>query len=311
MIDDIVFSKLSGSGNDHICIDNRDRRYDPIVQDPVRVGRLVRALCRRRLSIGADGVIFACPMDPDVEEFADVAARFFDADGTEAELCGNGTACFTHWVVANGWLASKEIQILTSAGVVRGQNGQDNGGYVRVCIPLPEDIRHDLHVTTSRATFSCDYVVTGVPHLVTYVDDVEQVDVARVGADLRHHEMFQPRGVNVNFVEVIEEGHIANRTFEFGVEDETLACGTGSASAAILTALRYNWDRRFLSGDEPVLVSPRSGQTLRVWFEIGPAGKVVDLCLDSTVRYLYSGSVHPELLIEAVGDEPSCCRVAQ
>ena len=299
MPDVIEFAKLSGSGNDFVCIDGRDGRFDELIDSPERIGHFARTLCRRGLGVGADGVIFAC--DHDIGELADVSARFFEADGSEVELCGNGVGCFMHWVFANGWSPEAEVRVLTPAGVVRGQDS--DGRYVRACIPQPEQRQEGLMIDVCGRTFECDTVVVGVPHLVTCVDDLADLDVEHWGGALRRHARFAPRGVNANFVQVIGEGEIAVRTFEFGVEGETLACGTGSAAAAILTARRLGWARPFTSGDQPVLVHARSGDVLRVYFELGPDGEAVDPCLETIVRFGYRGVLHPDLAERALTPE--------
>lgn len=296
MRDPVEFAKLSGSGNDFVCIDNRAGTFDEIAGSPERVGQFARVLCNRGAGVGADGVIFAA--EPEVEGVSDIAANFFEADGSEAELCGNGTACFIHWVSAAGWLAPREIKILTPAGVVRGQNSRN--GYVRVCIPDPADIRMDLEVEADDRIWRCDYAMVGVPHLVVQVDDVEQVDVGRLGRALRHHEAFQPRGVNVNFVQVIAPGEIAIRTFEYGVEGETLACGTGSAAAAILTAMRLDWPCEYDCEDNPVRVRARGGDVLQICFGHRDDGTINDVCLETVVRFMYRGTLHPDLLARAL-----------
>ena len=294
---EIAFEKVSGGGNDFVCIDNRDGRFDDLLADTERVGHFARTLCRRGMGVGADGVIFACRND--IVEFADIAARHYEADGSEVELCGNGVGCFAAWVHENRWLPPGELRILTPAGVVRGRNSE--GDYFRVCIPLPEDLRHDLAVPTDGKTWNCDFVVVGIPHVVTWVNDLPKVDVARWGSQLRHHAMFQPRGVNANFVEVLGPGQLAMRTFEFGVEGETLACGTGSAACAILTALRENWSDGLTSGEEPILIHCRGGDRLRVFVEIDDSGAIVDLCLETLIRRPYGGTVREELAAEALG----------
>ena len=296
MTDSIEFVKLSGSGNDFICIDSRDGRYDEILAAPGRVGHFARSLCSRGMGVGADGVVFAC--QPDIEGVADVAARFFEADGSEAELCGNGTACFIHWVIRAGWVDGPEAKILTSAGVVRGANS--DGPYVRVCIPDPEDLQFDLELEVLDAPWECDFAVVGVPHLVTYVDDVSELEVAHWGPALRHHERFQPRGVNVNFVHVIGEGELALRTWEFGVEGETLACGTGSAAAAILAARRFGWPAPELAGGHPILIQAHSRDVLRIYFNLHDDGTAGDVCLETVVRFLCRGKVHPDLTAAAL-----------
>ncbi len=296
MTEPIEFAKLCGSGNDFVCIDNRDGRFDKIVSHPDRVGRLVRSLCHRRLAIGADGVMFACR--PELDGVSDIGARFFEPDGSEAELCGNGAACFLRWVVANGWIADREVKVLTPAGVIRGRHA--DGSYVRVCIPLPEDLQSDLVLAAEDASLTCDFAVTGVPHVITYVEDLDKTDVLRYGPALRNHEQFQPRGANANFVQVLSEGEIAIRTFEFGVERETLSCGTGSAAAVVLCLRRFGWSERFRSGEHPVLVRARSGDVLKVYVMQRDDGTYDDLCLETIVRFSYYGRIHPDLAERAL-----------
>ncbi len=295
----IEFAKLSGSGNDFICIDNCDGRYDALIAAPKDVERFAQTLCRRGLGVGADGVIFACTVDPGLREHADIAARLFEADGTEAELCGNGTACFVHWVLANRMVQKDQVDILTPAGVVIGRDA--DAVYTRVCIPIPRDLQRDVHLRLAGTPWTCDYVVVGVPHVTTFVEDIDTVDVARWGPLLRHHERFAPRGVNANFAQVLGEGELAIRTWEFGVEGETLACGTGSTACAILAALRNGWGREFATGERPIRVRARSGDVLRVYFARTDDGTFTDLCLETVTRCMYVGTVCEELACNAMG----------
>jgi diaminopimelate epimerase len=290
MLQSIEFAKLSGSGNDFLCLDSREGQFDELLAKPAAAGQFARVLCRHGMGVGADGLIFA--VRPEIDGVAHIGARFFEPDGSEAELCGNGTACFTRWVLDNGWVADEEVKILTTAGVVRGRRSDDH--YIRVCITLPENMLRGLTVSAGRRQWDCDFAVTGVPHLIAYVDDVAEVDVLRYGPMLRHHEQFAPKGVNANFVQVIKPGEIAIRTFEYGVEGETLACGTGSAAAAIMAAQRFNWPNEILRGERPVLVHARSGDILRVYFVL-TGGAVSDLCLETVVRFLFNGVLHADL----------------
>ncbi len=292
MLSSTEFFKLSASGNDFICIDNLDGRFDGLINDPDRIAHVVCVLCERGPGIGADGVLFAC--QPEIDDVADIAARIFEADGSEVELCGNGTACFLHWIISHGLIEPGEVRILTQAGVVRGRNGE--GKYIRVCIPLPEDITTDFDIVAAGETFRCDFAVTGVPHVITYVDDVWAVDVDRLGRAMRHHERFAPRGVNANFVQIIDDGEIAVRTFEFGVEAETLACGTGSAAAAVLAAKRFGWGTAFTTGDQPVRIHTRGGKDLQVYFSLDENGQVDDLCLETIVELIYRATMGPDLV---------------
>ena len=295
MLEALEFVKLSGSGNDFICLDNRRGDLDEITSQPGRLALLAKVLCRRGLGVGADGLIIACP--PQIEGVSDIGATFMEPDGSQAELCGNGVACFTRWVLDEGLSPGPDVRILTSAGVVRGKNG-DGEGYVRACIPTPEDIRTSQSLQVNARRWEYDFAVTGVPHLVTFVDDLDQLEVSHWGPLLRHHPSFAPRGVNANFAQVLGEGRLAVRTYEFGVEDETLACGTGSATAAIFAAQRFAWPQPYLRGDQPVLVRARSGDILRIYFTLS-AGRIEDVCLETLVRYLYHGRLHPDLQARA------------
>ncbi len=296
MIDHLEFAKLSGSGNDFICIDNRDGRFDALLDDEKALGQFARTLCRRGLAIGADGLIFAAR--PAVPEAADIAARFIEADGSEAELCGNGTGCFIRWVhVEESFDLPHCIRILTPAGVVTGCNGS---AYVRVCIPLPEGVECDFDLEVKGRRWRCDFTVSGVPHAVTYVEDLDDLDLARWGPGFRYHSRFAPRGANANFVRVLGEGELGIRTWEFGVEGETLACGTGSAAAAVLAARRFDWPGEYLTGDRPILVHARGGDTLRIFLTADDDGEITDVCLETHVRYLYRGRATDELLGRAL-----------
>lgn len=294
--DAISFWKLSGSGNDFVCLDNCAGRFDALLDDPPRLGRFVRALCRRHFGVGADGVIFADR--PEIGELADLNARFLEADGSECELCGNGTACFARFAVLAGLAPEGELRILTPAGIVRARRTE--GPCVRICLPAPESIQRNLHVQAEGRTFRCDYAVVGVPHLITYVEDLEAFDVDRWGRALRRHHDFHPRGVNVNFVQVLEPGRLAVRTYEFGVEGETLACGTGSGASAILTALRLGWDGPLCRGETPVRVRVRGGEELRVWFTLLDE-RAEDVCLETVVRPVFRGRLAREFL-ESLGE---------
>lgn len=294
----IHFAKLSGAGNDHVCIDNRDGRFDDLLASPQRAGHFARVLCHRGLGVGADGVIFALRCED--REQGDLCVRFFEPDGAAAELCGNGTACLARWALDAGWVDSEAVRIVTPVGVVRGRRA--DGDYIRVCIPEPREIQTDVEFTAAGTPCRCDLAITGVPHAALYVDDIEQVDMARLAPAIRHHERFQPRGMNVNFVQVLGEGHIAVRTFEFGVEAETLACGTGSVTAALLTGLRQGWPGRYFDLTEPVLVEVRSGDTLRVYIRLDEQRRPDYLCLETVVRFIYTGTLHPQLAARATAE---------
>jgi len=287
----IDFCKLHSAGNDFVCIDNLDGRFNAILQNG-KMDDLVRRVCQRGLGVGADGLILAC--ERGTGSGVDIIARFLEPDGSEAKLCGNGTACFTYWAIATGLIQGPEVSILTGAGTATGRLLTENGhGRTRVCVPNPRHLQWGINLRANGRSWTMDYADTGVPHAVVYAQEsLDDVDVQHHGAAIRAHDTFAPDGVNVNFVEILAEGQIAIRTFEFGVEAETLACGTGSAAAAIITALKEGWPTAYLTGATPVTVQVRSGATLRIWFEMNTSGQVTDVCLETLVTPVFCGSLN-------------------
>ncbi|MBT7171379.1 MAG: hypothetical protein HN909_06380, partial [Phycisphaerales bacterium] len=190
MTDTIPFWKYTAAGNDFICIENLDGRFDALLDSP-QVADVARRLCDRHKGIGGDGVLFSNHPPQGMAEHADLYARLFEADGSECELCGNGTACFTHWCIETERLVAGPARILTPAGVVIGEIKSD--GYTRVCVPAVREIAHDITVDVADRSFTGDFCITGIPHFVVPVDDVMAVDVRRDGRALRHHDHFAPR----------------------------------------------------------------------------------------------------------------------
>jgi diaminopimelate epimerase len=298
---------MQAGGNDFICIDNRAGVYDRLLAAPRLRTRLLVALCAQRFGIGADGVIFAEPAQPlaaprklacgeeELPQTADcLAARFFDADGTEELLCGNGVTCFTKWALETGLVATAEIDIQTGAGLVHGKAIGESR--YRVCVPAPQDLNLDFTVVAGESLYRSPlyraaFLRVGVPHLVVEVDDLETVAVPTVGKVLRDHPRFAADGgVNVNFVQVMAEGLIKLRTYEVGVEDETLSCGTGSAAAAIVVCLRHaDWALGYRQNELPVEVITRGGETLRIWFTLDAANAISATCLETAAHCVCTG----------------------
>lgn len=209
----LSFVKYHGAGNDFILIDNRALFFDP---------SHVFALCHRKTGIGADGVILLEPA-----EGADYRMRIFNCDGSEAGSCGNGLRCLMQFIAHLG-LPRQTYRIATGQRIVEV-------GFVGEKISVFSKIKCDVKrlYIAEREVYFTD---TGVPHAVVFVPDVQKIDVAREGAALRHHSYFQPEGTNVNFATVLADGSVAVRTFERGVEGETLACGTGGAAVGVVAA---------------------------------------------------------------------------
>lgn len=288
----VTFHKYSGSGNDFVCIDNRQGEFDRLFESLPQMEKAIRLMCHRGHGIGADGIISVDNPDGNTRPLARI--RFFESNGKEVAFCGNGAACVTKYVLDRGIADGNELDILTSAGAIKGI--PIDGDYVRISAPAPSGQRFDLSLATDARTFLCDFIIVGVPHVVTYVPDVDSVDVAYWGPRLRNHPALPSGGACVNFVQVVDTGRLAIRTFETGVESETLACGTGASASAILSSAREGWEAPAATATDPVLVRSRGGDILRVSFKPGGASFVEDLYLDTAVRLVYRGEVEDRFI---------------
>lgn len=246
----ITFTKMHGCGNDFILVDNRNMEI-PHSQQP----KLAKKLCRRKFDIGGDGLIFI--ENPDLEQ-ADFKWRFYNADGSEAEMCGNGGRCAALFAFVNN-IAPKDLAFETIAGVIQASIIEDDR--VKLQLTPPEDLAQGLKLDLQNNEAALDCLNTGVPHACCFVDDIELADVVGNGNEIRFHEKFSPNGTNVNFIQVTGQNSISIRTYERGVEDETLACGTGAVAAAIISALNG-------FANSPVDVLTRGGDVLKIYFNI-------------------------------------------
>ncbi|WP_457677685.1 diaminopimelate epimerase [Thermovibrio sp.] len=271
----LKFAKIQGTGNDFIIINNLAGEFDNFCHDLDR-SAIVRALCSRRTGIGADGLILI-----EDSEVANFKWRFFNADGSYAGMCGNGMRCVARFAYEEG-LAPSRMEVETGAGVIEAEvKGRD----VKVKLTPPSDFQLNL----KAEGLTVHYVNTGVPHAVVLVDRVNLVNVPEIGRKLRFSEVFAPQGANVNFVE-IRLDRIVVRTYERGVEDETLACGTGSVASALVAARLFNLP-------SPVEVEVRSGERLKVYFD----EEMSEVFLEGPTLWVYDGLLREEILYDAVG----------
>ncbi len=217
----ISFHKMHGSGNDFILMDNREIGLTPDVM-PL----WAKALCRRAFSVGADGFIVLEPGNGDIQ----VRWHFFNADGSRAEMCGNGSRCAAALAHRLG-LAPANLILGTDAGPIQAQVFPETNEVDVQLTPL-RDLRLGLELKLEDEHFTVHGANTGVPHAVVFVPQVAAVDVHRLGRALRVHPAFAPSGTNANFAQIVDRGHILLRTYERGVEAETYACGTGAAATA-------------------------------------------------------------------------------
>lgn len=265
------FTKMSGAGNDFVVIDNRDGK---IPEEGRR--ELIESWCRRRIGIGADGALL---VEPPERAGADFRMRYYNADGGEAESCGNGARCISRFAHIIG-AAGDEQAFETKAGLYRAVIV---GEEVRLTMSDPTGLRRDVPLDLPGVPGArVDFINTGVPHVVIFVDDIAAAPVVELGRQIRFHAAFAPAGTNVNFAQIIGPNRIAVRTYERGVEDETLACGTGSVAVALIAALKG------LTAS-PTEILTAGGPVLKIHFERGGPEGFTGVKLEGEARVVYEG----------------------
>ncbi len=270
----LAFARMHGCGNDFVVIDDRAGRLYR------RRSALARALCDRRTGVGGDGLILIGP--PPAKD-ADVGMTYVNADGMEGEMCGNGARCVA-WRAAQLGLAGSRLAMATPAGTIAAAV---TGREVTLVMTEPQDLRAAVPLAVADRWLEVHYVDTGVPHAVVFLSDVgalESFDVARLGGELRRHAHFSARGANANFVAVTGPRHLDIRTYERGVEAETLACGTGAVAAALIAAGTGRVA-------PPVTVRPKGGGLLRVDFEVDSAGGYTNVTLAGPTELIAVGEL--------------------
>lgn len=220
------FVKMQGSGNDFVVIDNRARHVQQ-----ADMAHWAKAVCRRAFGVYADGIFFL-ENPPAGRDDVDFVWHFYNADGSRAEMCGNGSRCAARLAHELG-MAPKKLAIGTDAGVVRAEV-LDPGDRVRVLLTPPKNVRTGIALNIGGHDLTAHLADTGVPHVVVFVDDANGVDVQTVGRAVRTHAEFAPAGANANFAQLTGTDTFALRTYERGVEAETYACGTGAAATVYL-----------------------------------------------------------------------------
>jgi diaminopimelate epimerase len=242
-MDSLPFVKMTGAGNDFVVIDNRDLRNTLTAEQ-------IGWLCDRHFGIGADGLLAVELTDsPD----ADFRMRYYNADGGEAEMCGNGARCFARFVHPLRRINYEQVRFLTAAGLISADYvGED----VRINLTAPTEIKTHQRADFGSGEIEYHFINTGVPHVVVHVPDADEALVFAHGRAIRQSSIF-PRGTNVNFVEVTPSNELIVRTYERGVEAETLACGTGVVASALLTSRVHHLAL-------PLCVKVRAGDVLTV-----------------------------------------------
>ncbi|MGB9915683.1 MAG: diaminopimelate epimerase [Candidatus Bathyarchaeales archaeon] len=269
------FWKMHGLGNDYIVIDNRDRKISS-----EKAAALAKALCERRFSVGADGLLLVC-----ASEVADARMRIFNADGSEAEMCGNGIRCFAKYCYENGIARKTELTVETLAGIKRTWLTVENDLVTSVTVDMGKPvlersripmlgqgicINEDLQINGGTYKVTC--LSVGNPHCVIFVDNVDAFPVQQIGPKIENHHVF-PQRTNVEFAQVLSTSEVKVRVWERGC-GETFACGTGACATVVagnlLKKLGSKVQVHLLGGDLEV---EYNGAQL---FLRGPAEKVFE-----------------------------------
>jgi len=275
------FTKMSGAGNDFVVVENMNGE---LLCDK---DALAVALCSRHTGIGADGLLVL-----ERSPRADFFMSYYNADGSYGGMCGNGGRCVARYAYVSG-IAGPEM---TFEALDHLYAAQVVGNDVRLQMKDPSSFKNDIRLSDSSITIEGDFVDTGAPHFVIEQESLDNVDVLTLGRAVRFHSTFAPEGCNVDFVERLQDGVVAIRTYERGVEAETLACGTGCVAAAVVLARRYG----LLS---PVTLRVRSGEEVRVYFRYD-GGHWSDVLLEGSAHFVFRGDLLYDTEARTIVDSP-------
>ncbi len=268
----ISFTKMVGSGNDFVIVESLSGN----------LGQLARQICQRKTGVGADGLLVL-----EKTKHANIRMRVFNPDGSEAEMCGNGARCVAVYLVQVKKLRVRKFSIETKAGEILAEVNKD---HAKIKMSHPRDIRLDIPLTVNYRDIKVSFIDTGVPHACLFVEGIENIDVASIGRQIRFHKNFAPQGANVNFIEQMDKDFIKVRTYERGVEGETLACGTGSIASAIIAFLKSQ-NLKAREGQFSIEVLTLSTDILKVSFDF-KSGKISNIWLEGPARVVYKGEYY-------------------
>ncbi|MFH1848254.1 MAG: diaminopimelate epimerase [Candidatus Omnitrophota bacterium] len=272
----IQFTKMVASGNDFVLVDARKGGLRPATED---LSELAKKACDRKYGVGADGLLII-----EKSKKAHFKMRIFNPDGSEPTMCGNGARCAALYCdkTAHRTPQTANLRFETKAGILQAKISRDS---VKLKMTDPRDLWKNIDLNLGSNFIKVHYINTGVPHAVFFVGNVDTINVRDIGKRIRFHKQFQPQGANVNFAQLAGKGNIKVRTYERGVEDETLACGTGSVAAA-LVARSIN-----IIEKSPVMISTKGGEVLRVYFDY-KKNKFTDVWLEGSARVVCEGRMY-------------------
>lgn len=275
----LPFVKMTGSGNDFVFFDARE-----VPLALVTAPEAIRRICHRQNGIGADGVVVLEPTGGTT----DVRVHYYNSDGSPADLCGNATLCSTALSATWGMTSPSGMALETGAGAITSRLSASGAGPIRPAIDLQPvtDIRSSMPIELGQHEERVGFAVAGIPHLVLLTGNVDLIDLPARGPGLRWHPSTGPAGANVNWVSPLPGGRWRYRTFERGVEGETLACGTGAVATAVLLA---RWG---LAQLPDVVLETRSGLDVQVTLtEAGGEGAGYRPTLSGEGREVFRGTI--------------------
>jgi diaminopimelate epimerase len=275
----INFTKMVASGNDFIVIEN----HPPSTVHRPRL--LAKEICDRKFGVGADGMLIL-----EKSKKADIKMRIFNADGSEAQMCGNGARCVALYKSTEYRVQSTELKIETKAGIIETKL---QGDLVKIKLTDPKDLKLNIPIKVNSRLLRVNFINTGVPHAVIFSESLDKIDVFNLGRAIRFHQKFSPAGANVDFVEISGRNSLAIRTYERGVEDETLACGTGSVAAALVASYQLSHACRQAGAVscQQFNVHTKSKERLKVYFDKINNG-FKNVWLEGRAKIVYKGEYY-------------------
>lgn len=262
----IDFIKIVASGNDFVVI--KKSPPCPAMSSNVQQS-LAKKICDRKYGIGADGLLVL-----EKSKIADIKMRIFNPDGSEPKMCGNGARCVA------ALYPKSQVKIETKAGVVESKV---NGENVKIKLTEVRGFKLNLPIKVNKRILHVNFINTGVPHTVIFVEGLDRIDVITLGRQIRYHRKFMPAGTNVDFVQIFNNNSIKMRTYERGVENETLACGTGAVAAALVVSSQLSVVRQ-----NKINVQTKSGEILKVYFD-KVKDEFKDVWLEGKAKIVYKG----------------------
>ncbi len=261
-----AFTKMVASGNDFVVVE---------AVKSSKLHEFAKAICDRKYGVGADGLLLL-----EKSKKANFRMRIFNPDGSEPGMCGNGARCAALYYARKK--GNKKVKFETKAGIIEAQI---KGDVVKLKMTDPKELWTNIDLNIGEQFYKVHYINTGVPHAIFFVGNVDTINIKQAGKQIRFHKQFQPEGANANFAQIVDDKTIKVRTYERGVEDETLACGTGSVASALVSAHLQ------LTKKNPVTVETRGGERLKIYFE-QKNKKFSDVWLEGSVKIVFEGGMY-------------------